>query len=100
MMIEVFPPALALIIGGFLLPFFNGRLRDVAVLLFPVISLWLVWEVPDGSAFLIPFLEYQLEPVKGDALSRVFGTIFSIMAFAGGLFALRQATSSVRSAST
>ena len=41
-------------------------------------------------ALRIPFLEYELTPVKGDRLSRLFGTIFTIMAFAGGLFALNR----------
>ena len=36
------------------------------------------------------FLGYELQLVKGDALSRLFASIFAIMAFAGGLFALNQ----------
>ena len=32
----------------------------------------------------------ELVPLQGDALSRLFGTIFAIMAWAGALFALRQ----------
>lgn len=91
MTIDVFPPALALIIGGFLLPLLAGRVREMAILIVPLISLWLVWQVPDGEVVTVPFLQYVLAPVEGDALSRIFGTIFSIMAFAGGLFALRQA---------
>ena len=43
-----------------------------------------------ASPFEAPFLGYTLELVKGDALSRLFATIFAIMAFAGGLFALNQ----------
>ena len=54
-------------------------------------TLALVWQVPDGVAVSVPFLDYQLHPVKGDALSRLFATIFAIMAFAGALYALRQA---------
>ncbi len=36
------------------------------------------------------FLGYELALVKGDALSRLFATVFALMAFAGGLFALNQ----------
>ena len=61
-----------------------------AVLVLPLVSLGLVWQVPDGVALAVPFLGYELALVKGDALSRLFATVFSLMAFAGGLFALNQ----------
>ncbi len=85
------PPGLVLVLGAFLLPALRGTARTAAIVILPLITLALVWMVPDGVALSISFLDYTLEPVKGDALSRLFGTIFSIMAFAGGLFALRQA---------
>jgi multicomponent Na+:H+ antiporter subunit D len=86
----VIPPFAVLIVGGLLLPLLRGPLRAAALLLFPLASLYAVWQVPDGVAMTTSFLGHQLELVKGDALSRLFGTVFSIMAFAGGLFALNQ----------
>lgn len=86
----ILPPALALILGGFILPIVRGWLRSSLVLLFPLIALWMVWHVPDGLGLTLPFLDYQLEIVKGDRLSRLFATIFSLMAFGGGLYALKQ----------
>ena len=86
----VLPPALVLIIGGLLLPLLPARLRGFAILALPLVTLFGVWQVPDGVALQIPFLGYELTLVKGDALSRLFATVFSIMAFAGGLFALNQ----------
>ena len=56
----------------------------------PLVTLYLVWQVPDGAALTAPFLGYELALVRGDALSRLFATVFAIMAFAGGLFALNQ----------
>ena len=91
MTIDAFPPGVVLILGAFLLPFVQGRVREAVALLLPLVTLALVWQVPDGVAVSVPFLDYQLHPVKGDALSRLFATIFSIMAFAGALYALRQA---------
>ena len=85
------PPGLVLIIGGLLLPFLRGGLRSIAVIALPLVTLALVWNVPDGPALQAPFLGYDLILVKGDKLSRLFATIFAIMAFAGGLFALNQA---------
>ena len=86
----VFPPAFALIIGGLLLPFLRGQLRTIALLVFPLLALFLIWQVPDGIALRLTYLGYELAPVRGDALSRLFATIFAVMAFAGGLFALNQ----------
>jgi multicomponent Na+:H+ antiporter subunit D len=84
------PPGLVLILGGLLLPLVADQLRRVLVLAFPLLALFLVWQVPDGPALTLPFLDYQLTPVEGSALSRLFGTIFGIMSFAGALFALNQ----------
>jgi multicomponent Na+:H+ antiporter subunit D len=83
-------PGLLLIGGGLILPLLRGSLRAAAVLVLPLAALGLVWQVPDGVALAVPFLGYELALVKGDALSRLFATVFSLMAFAGGLFALNQ----------
>ena len=83
-------PSLLLIGGGLVLPLLRGPLRGAAVLVLPLAALGLVWRVPDGVALAVPFLGYELALVKGDALSRLFATVFSLMAFAGGLFALNQ----------
>ena len=56
-----------------------------------LIALTLVWQIPDGASLRLAFLDYQLEPVRGDRLSRLFGTVFALMAFGGGLFALNHA---------
>lgn len=86
----VFPPMLALVGAGLLVPFLRGGLRAAVLLLAPVLSLWLVWQVPDGVALAVPYLGFDLILVKGTALGRLFATVFSIMAFAGALFALNQ----------
>ena len=81
------PPGLVLIIGGLLLPFVRGGFRSSVVIVLPLVTLALVWNVPDGTVLQAPFLGYDLILVKGDKLSRLFATVFAIMAFAGGLFA-------------
>ncbi|GMR12737.1 MAG: Na(+)/H(+) antiporter subunit D [Gemmatimonadota bacterium] len=86
-----FPPGMILVAGGLLIPFVRGRVREALVLGLPLITLWVVWLVPDGPVVTLSFLDYQLTPVFGSPVGRLFGTVFSIMAFAGGLFALRQA---------
>jgi len=83
-------PAAVMIVGGLLLPLLHERLRQFALLLVPLLTLFLVWQVPDGITLETRFLGYTLALVKGDALSRLFATVFAIMAFAGALFALNQ----------
>jgi len=83
-------PAAVMIIGGLLLPLLRERLRQFALLLVPLLTLFLVWQVPDGPVLEARFLGFTLALVKGDALSRLFATVFAIMAFAGALFALNQ----------
>ena len=96
----IVPPGLVLILGGALLPFLPRRGRAALVLGLPVVAFILVWLVPDGPAFTLAFLDYELVPLEGGRLGRLFGTIFAIMAFAGGLFALARASTLELTAAT
>jgi multicomponent Na+:H+ antiporter subunit D len=85
------PPGLILVAAGLVLTGIRGAARDAVLLLAPLAALALVWSLPDGTAGLaFDWLGLSVEPLRVDALSRLFATIFAIMAFAGGLFALRQ----------
>ncbi len=86
----VLHPALVLILGALLLPWLRGGMRAAAVVALPLLALALVWQVPDGPVWQLPFLDYTLTPLRGDKLSRLFATIFTLMAAGGGLFALGQ----------
>ena len=83
-------PGLVLVLGAMLLPFLRGGARAAAVLSLPLLALTLVWRLPEGAGLSVQWLGYQLLPISLDKLSRLFATIFSIMAFGGGLFALAQ----------
>jgi multicomponent Na+:H+ antiporter subunit D len=84
-----FPPGLILILGGVLLPLLPSALRGAAVLGLPLLTLFVGLSIPDGVLLYHPFIGFELELVQGDKLARLFCTIFSIMAFAGGLYAFR-----------
>lgn len=84
------PPALVLVAGALLLPFLRGLARSIALLVLPLLALWLVWVLPDGATLKLGFLAYELVPLKVDRLSRLFAIVFAIMTFGGTLFALRQ----------
>lgn len=91
-MIEGLPPALILFAGALLIGLTRGHLRTAVILLAPLLTLWAIWQVPDGSVATLPFLSYELTPVAGSPVRRLFATVFAIMAFTGGLFAFRQAS--------
>lgn len=86
------PPALVLLVGAVLIGLLRGYWRAAIVLAAPLLTLWAVWQIPDGVAATLPFLDYLIEPLEGSPLRRLFATIFAVMAFAGGLFAFRQAS--------
>ncbi|MEM9402285.1 MAG: Na(+)/H(+) antiporter subunit D [Pseudomonadota bacterium] len=88
-MLEMLPPALILVAAAALIGIVRGHLRTAVVLLAPLLTLWLVWQVEDGVAYTVPFLDYQIEPLEGSAVRRLFATIFALMAFVGGLYAYR-----------
>lgn len=86
-----FPPGLIMVLGAFLIPVASRRFRPLVIMGLPLLTLFLVWVLPHGNSLEIPFLEYQLLPVHSSAEGRLFATIFSIMAFVGGLYAYKHA---------
>ncbi len=90
-MTEFLPPALILLAAAVLIGPLRGHWRSALVLAAPLATLWAVWQVPDGVVATVGFLDYQIEPIEGSALRRLFATIFALMAFVGGLYAFRQA---------
>lgn len=90
MTIDAFPPGLLLILGALLLPLLRGRMREIVTPLLPLAVLGYVWSLPEGVLLQFEYLGMNVEPVEVDALSRLFATIFTIMASAGALYAIRQ----------
>ena len=88
---DLISPALIMVVAALAIGPARGHLRSAVVLLAPLLTLWAVWQVPDGVQDTVRFLSYQIEPVEGSPLRRLFATIFALMAFVGGLFAFRLA---------
>jgi multicomponent Na+:H+ antiporter subunit D len=86
----VLHPALLLIAGAFLIPLLQGAVRSLAILAVPALALFAVALLPEGTLWKVTWLDYTLEPLAVDKLSRLFAAIFALMALAGGLFAMRQ----------
>ena len=84
------PPGLILILAGLVLPLLPPVARIPVMLITPLLTLFAVWSAGDGVYLTTTYLGYEIVPVRIDALSRMFATVFSLMAFAGALFALNQ----------
>ncbi len=89
-MAELLHPGLVLVAAGLALTLLSGRARTALTLLAPAAAVALVLAAPDGVAWRGTILGYPVVPYTVDALSRLFALVFAIMAFGGGLFALKQ----------
>jgi len=81
-------PAFLVLLGGVVLPLLPPGARGKALPLFPLAALWVCWRLSADHSVSIEFLEYRLSILQVDRLSRIFGIVFSLIGFAGGLFAL------------
>jgi len=86
---EIFPPAFILLIAAVLICLVKGHGRTAVILIAPIITLWAIWQIPDGVQSTIKFLSYNIEPLEGSPVRRLFATIFAIMVFVGGLYSFR-----------
>ena len=86
---ELMSPALIMLVSALLIGPARGHLRSAIVLVAPLLTLWAIWQVPDGVQGTVKFLSYFIEPVEGSPLRRLFATVFAIMGFVGGLYAFR-----------
>ncbi|MDE0458931.1 MAG: proton-conducting transporter membrane subunit, partial [Chromatiales bacterium] len=72
--------ALTLVVGG--------RLRAVVLVALPILGALNLHHLPDGALWQLSVLSNELEPVRVDRLSRLFGYLFHIGALLGIVFAL------------
>lgn len=87
----LFPPGLLLVFGALLMPL-GMKIRNILIFSLPIICLYLIWSVPADYVVTLPFLGFELEPIKVTTTGRLFATVFSLMALVGGIFAYRQAS--------
>lgn len=87
-MINPVPPAAIFIIGALFVPLIRGRLKSTLLLLIPVVGFINLISIPEGTHWVVRFLEYELVFGKIDRLSLVFGYIFHIISFIAILYAL------------
>lgn len=85
------PPAFILILGAFLVAISRPGMRPLIAMLAPLLTLYAIWQVPDGVQLSAQFLDKQIDLVEGSKLRRLFATVFALMAFGGALYSFKQA---------
>ena len=81
------PPGMLMLVGALLFPALRGRLRQVWLLLLPLVSFAHLLSLGEVTQQLEIF-DYTLTPVRIDGLSLVWGYVFHLAAFLSAIFAL------------
>lgn len=81
-------PGLLLMLGAALVPLLRGWTRGAWMVLLPLAGLALLWTLPEGTGGGFEAFGLTLEPLRVDALSRVFATAFLIAALTCVVYAL------------
>ena len=87
-MIESLPPGMLLVLGALLIPLLRGRALAAWMLLLPILGFAQVWGLEVGTSMKVEVFTYELELLRVDKLSKVFGYIFHIAALLSVIYAL------------
>ncbi len=88
MTIDSLPPGLILILGAMVIPFLRGKWQAAATVVLPALGFLQLLGLEPGTYFNLQLFGYDLTLVRVDRLSLVFGYVFYIAAFLGGIYAL------------
>lgn len=88
MTIDSLPPFAIFFVGALLVPIVRGWLRALLLLSIPVLGLLNLLSMEQGIFWHIPFLSYELQGLRVDRLSLLFGYLFHVATFIAVLFAL------------
>ncbi len=86
-MINNFPPAAILILGALFVPFFKSKAKNWYVIILPAAAFYLISQLQVGSSWQVHFFGFDLTFLRVDKLSKVFGYIFTLNAFAAFIYA-------------
>ena len=82
------PPFLPLLIGALLALLLRGQLRNVIMVLTPLVGALNLAGLDYGIFWSLEFMGYELQPVRIDKLSLMFGYLFHIASFIAIIYAL------------
>lgn len=86
--LPLLPPFLPLFVGSIAALFLRGHIRNGVMLLAPVWGALQLAALETGIYWTMDFIGYQLEPVRVDKLSIMFGYLFHLAAFISVVYAL------------
>ena len=86
--LPLLPPFLPLLIGAFAAVVLRGHLRSAIMLLTPIWGALQLLGLEPGLYWTMEFMGYQLEPVRVDKLSIMFGYLFHLAVFIAIVYAL------------
>ncbi len=88
MLTDPWPTAFLFFAAAAVLPLLpKGLLRALLLLVVPLAAAWQIWTLDLGTFAQVEFIGFQLDLMRVDKLSRVFGLIFCLAAFLGNLYA-------------
>ncbi|MGH8604764.1 MAG: proton-conducting transporter membrane subunit, partial [Gammaproteobacteria bacterium] len=82
------PPFLFFYLGALLVPLLRGSARNALMLSVPLLSGWALFYADPGAWVRFGLFDYDLVAYRLDALSLLFGYLFSIASFLSILFSL------------
>ncbi|MFA9432440.1 Na(+)/H(+) antiporter subunit D [Egicoccus sp. AB-alg2] len=89
-------PIVPMLLGAALVRVAPRAVGNVVMLLAPALALAAVWVLEPGTSVTVPWLQWELEVLRVDGLSRPFGIIFAVAAICAGLYGLRTQQASER----
>jgi multicomponent Na+:H+ antiporter subunit D len=74
------PPFLIFFVGALLVPLVRGTPRKILLTLIPLIGLWNLTQLGSGALVELSLFDLELNPLRVDRLSTLFGYLFHIAA--------------------
>ena len=73
----MFPPAFIMILGAMLIPVVRPSFRPVLLILVPLLTLLMIWNLDDGVLLTARFLGYEVELVEASNVRRLFAVSYT-----------------------
>ena len=82
------PPFVIFLVGAGLVAVTRGRLRSALLLAVPIVSAFSLYGIPEGSHFNVALFDYELQLLRVDKLSLLFGYLFHLAALIAVIYSL------------
>src|SRR6056300_115565 len=83
-------PAFLFFLGALIIPFAKGHLKNIIAIIIPAISLYTLCKLNIDITSTLSFLHYELTILRVDTISKAFGYIFTLSAFAALIYGFYQ----------